>query len=223
VRRSLQIVLGRERGRVYPIDVGAFVVGRGSDCDIVLASEIVSRRHATIEVGLTSLNVTDLGSSNGTYINGARIVGEGVVVQGDVLLAGDVAMRLHGSTVPELPPLRPGVEAGTSTNLAGSLVEVPPATVLRYLAVIKKTGVLRLTSPPVESRVTFTRGHISAVVVSHKKRDPAPALTSMLRWRGTFDVGPPSTEDSNLLLGLDAVLPAIGSAARLSKPPAPKA
>lgn len=223
--RLLQILLGRERSRVYALEEGSYVVGRGDGSDLVVASDIVSRRHASIVVSATDVRVTDLESSNGTYINGSRVLGEGVAVEGDILLVGDVAMRLHGTKVPTLSALRPDAEPGSSMNLSGNLLEVPPPTLLRYLAVIKKTGVLQLTSPPIQSRITFTRGHIGEVLVDTRKtRDPIQALTAILRWKGTFDVGPPSNAGSSLLLGLDAVLPPVGSASRpsmLPKPPRP--
>ena len=222
--KHLQILLGRERSRVHAVEGGAYVVGRSSECDLVLASDIVSRRHATIAVGPVDIRVKDLGSSNGTYINGARVLGEGVAVLGDIILVGDVALRFHGTTVPALYPARPDFEPGTSFNLSGSLSEIPPATLLRYLAVIKKTGVVFLTSPPLTSRISFTRGHISEVLVDTRKtRDPIQALTAILRWRGAFEVGPSSPDaKANLLLGLDALLPPVGSASRPSMFPKPR-
>src|SRR5690606_31558467 len=101
---NLQVLLGRERGRVYALGGRTYVLGRGSDCDLVLASDIVSRRHATIAVTPTHLRVLDLGSSNGTFINGARIIGEGSVAPNDILMVGDVALRLCQGEAPELSP-----------------------------------------------------------------------------------------------------------------------
>lgn len=219
----LQIVLGRERGRIYPVAAGSYVLGRGSDSDIVLVSDIVSRRHARLDVDAGSVRITDVGSSNGTFINGARVLGEGYVKEGEVVLVGDVAMRLHGAIVPMLsehgrPSMDPNVPL--SANLSGALIEVPPATVLRYLAVVKKTGELIMTSPPLQGRIMFSRGHISEVLVDMRKtRDPIQALSAILRWKGMFEVGPPHDHSSTLLLGLDAVLPAVGSGARPSRLP----
>src|SRR5262245_2710977 len=79
VSMNLQILLGRERGRVVAVQAGTYIFGRGADSNVVLDSDIVSRTHAQITVGATDLRVTDLGSSNGTYINGARVLGEGIV------------------------------------------------------------------------------------------------------------------------------------------------
>jgi len=224
VRKHLQILLGRERARIYAVEGGAYVLGRSSECDLVLASDIVSRRHATIAIGPRDVRVRDLGSSNGTYINGARVVGDGLAGEGDIILVGDVALRLHGTMVPALLPPRPDAEPGTSFNLSGSLIEIPPATLLRYLAVIKKTGVLSLTSPPLTSRISLTRGHIGEVLVDTRKtRDPIQALTAILRWKGSFEVGSAALDvTTNRLLGLDAVLPAVGSRSRPSMIPPPR-
>ncbi|MCU0609809.1 MAG: FHA domain-containing protein [Chitinispirillaceae bacterium] len=53
------------------------VIGRAEECDIVLAEARVSRRHAIIEQNKSSHSyaITDLGSSNGTYVNNSRIAG----------------------------------------------------------------------------------------------------------------------------------------------------
>jgi len=231
----LQVLLGRERGRVYALEGGSYVAGRGADCDVILASDLVSRRHASLVVGPSDVKVADQGSSNGTFINGARVLGEGVVAQGAILLIGNVAMRLHGNDVPPIAPMgflfdrasRPEINAKSapkSPPLSGNLIEIPPSTILRYLGVAKADGVLLLTSPPLQSQITFARGHISEVVVDTRKtRDPIQALTAILRWKGTFELGPAPVETgaASLLLGLDAVLPAVGSQARPSMIPKP--
>lgn len=217
--KHLQVLLGRQRGRVYTLDRDSFVVGRDAACDLVLDSDIVSRRHARLAVD-ANVKVTDLESRNGTYIDGARVHGEGTVLDGNVLLVGDVALRLHSGPAPALSPTRPDVTPGSSVNLTGSLLEIPPATLLRYLAVIKKTGMLALTSPPLQAEISFTRGHISEVFVdSRKARSPLDTLTAVLRWKGVFEVCPPSTTTTTLLLGLDALIPGVGSSARPSLAP----
>lgn len=207
----LQVLLGKERGRVMVLDRGSYVVGRGDDCDIVLPSDLVSRTHARLVTGQRNdLVVADLESSNGTFVNGARIVGEITVFVGEILILGDIVCRVHAMAPPEL--------LQSSGMLAGSLTEVPPASVLRAIAVLKKTGVLNLTSPPLEARITFARGQIAQVVVDTRKtRDPIQALTAILRWKGVFDLEPLTTDaQPAALLGLDACIAPIGSAARPS-------
>lgn len=69
--------------RVYPIN-GAITVGRSSDCEISLAAAHLSRRHAQFTFREGELFVRDLESSNGTYLNGKRVV-EARVKRGDEL------------------------------------------------------------------------------------------------------------------------------------------
>lgn len=220
----LQTLRGRERGQVRTLSKGVTILGRGSDCDTVIQSDLVSRVHAQLTVG-DDVRATDLGSSNGTYVNGARVLGDAVVGPNDVLLVGDAAYRLHASLPPLLSSsgwvdaIRPA--PGVGINMSGSLVEVPPATVLRYFGVTKKSGTLMLSSPPLQGQISFARGHIREVLVGGRKtRDPIQALTAILRWRGLFELDPTFDESAaGPLLGLDAVLPAIGSNARPSMYP----
>jgi len=219
---QLQVVLGRERERVHSLGDGVWHLGRDAQNELALGSDLVSRRHARIVVQGGAASIADLGSRNGTYVNGARVLGEAAFALNDVLLVGDVALRVHGAVVSPLAPEAPRAAdaAVLPLHALGSLVEVPPATVLRYAAVVKKTGVLVLTSPPLEGRVAYTRGHVAEVLVGGRRtRDPIQALTVMLRWRGTFELDAPAASSSTLLLGLDAVLPAIGSHARPSSLP----
>lgn len=226
---QLQVLLGRERGRIYTVEAGTHIVGRGADATVVLDSTLVSRHHAGLVIGPGDIRITDLESSNGTFINGARVVGEGVAVPGDTLLIGDFPMRVYRTPAPALSPRnaadaiegRPArLPIGDTTLLEGGLLEVPPAVLLRYCAVLKKTGILELTSPPLRSSIGFVRGHISEVVVDTRRtRDPIQALTAILRWKGTFQLAPPRGNDASLLLGLDAVLPPVGTLARPSMLP----
>jgi hypothetical protein len=212
----LQVLLGKERGRVIPLAGGTYVFGRGNDSDVILPSDLVSRTHARVVAQASDLVVSDLESSNGTFVNGARIVGEMKVAIGDMLNVGDVVCRVYGA---EPKGLLPGAAPGM---IAGGLGEIPPAAVFRAIAVLKKTGALHMTSPPLEARITFARGQIAEVIVDTRKtRDPIQALTALLRWKGTFDLEPASEVQASALLGLDAVIPPVGSTARPSMIPRP--
>lgn len=80
------------------------VIGRGSDCNLRLSAPQVSRRHCFLRVGRDSVSVTDLDSSNGTYIDGARInAGKRCdVVDGAQLALGPIRFIIHmrAETVP---------------------------------------------------------------------------------------------------------------------------
>ncbi len=68
----LRGVSGPYFGRVVPVH-GRLTIGRGSECDLVLDEPEMSRKHATIEVGSGEIWLRDLGSANGTYVNGVQV------------------------------------------------------------------------------------------------------------------------------------------------------
>ena len=91
-------LLGRLRARLspraLPQRVGArLIIGRSSSCEIVLGDDTVSRRHAQLRFVDGRWLLRDLGSSNGTYVNG-RLVTEAEVRAGDVVHLGGCRLRL---------------------------------------------------------------------------------------------------------------------------------
>lgn len=76
------------------------LIGRGASADLTIADAAVSRHHAEVEVTAGGLRVRDLGSANGTFINGARI-SEGHLRPGDTLTIGRPAFRLVDPESPE--------------------------------------------------------------------------------------------------------------------------
>jgi len=75
---------------------GRYVIGRGDDADIKLVVPSISRRHAELTVANGGVSVRDLGSHNGTRLNGAQI-GEPTVVQvGDSLGLANLVLRIEG-------------------------------------------------------------------------------------------------------------------------------
>jgi pSer/pThr/pTyr-binding forkhead associated (FHA) protein len=69
----LTVVRGRNAGTQYILSAATTVLGRSSDCDIVLDDSAVSRRHAEIRRGETGFILADRGSLNGTYLNRAPV------------------------------------------------------------------------------------------------------------------------------------------------------
>src|SRR6185437_12644750 len=80
----------------------ALVVGRAPTSDIPVIDPTISRRHAEVELTESGVTVRDLGSSNGTFLNGTR-VHTAVVNPGDLLTFGKVAFRLQ-QIAPAHPP-----------------------------------------------------------------------------------------------------------------------
>ena len=74
---------------------GPVIVGRAPGADIVIGASYVSGRHARFNLMGSNLFVEDLGSTNGTAVNG-RLIAEPVALRdGDVVNVGDVAMRVR--------------------------------------------------------------------------------------------------------------------------------
>jgi pSer/pThr/pTyr-binding forkhead associated (FHA) protein len=70
---KLVIQTGKKAGKVYRLRAAETVLGRKSDCDLVIACADVSRRHCLLTFRDGFLSVEDIGSVNGTYVNGGRI------------------------------------------------------------------------------------------------------------------------------------------------------
>ena len=72
------------------------VIGRSPDCDVVLASDSVSRQHAELVAHGDNWSVRDLGSRNGTFVNGKRAEGVVPLREGDLIRIGTVELIFRG-------------------------------------------------------------------------------------------------------------------------------
>jgi FHA domain/FhaA, N-terminal domain len=79
--------------REYPVRIASVRIGRGSDNDLVLADARVSRQHGLLSARQGGLVYTDLGSSNGSFVNAGR-VREVALGPGDVLRLGDTTVTI---------------------------------------------------------------------------------------------------------------------------------
>lgn len=88
-QRPVVIVLdGSEAGR--RVAVGQrLLIGRSSRCDLTLAEQLVSRTHAEIVADTRGVTVLDLGSANGTFVNGAQVEAPVALADGDTVRFGE--------------------------------------------------------------------------------------------------------------------------------------
>jgi pSer/pThr/pTyr-binding forkhead associated (FHA) protein len=72
---ELKLVLakGEPKGKVIDIAKSPAVIGREPECDVVIASPKVSRKHCRIEITGNAVSLSDLGSANGTFVNGKKV------------------------------------------------------------------------------------------------------------------------------------------------------
>ncbi len=123
----LQVVRGRSANTTLKLSDGVTSVGRHDDCWIRIKSSQVSRRHCEIFESGGKLTIRDLGSSNGTYVNGKRVLGQQALTPGDEVTLGAVTLRVAklGQAAPAAPKA-PSVSKPKAGDTA--VVEAIPAS-----------------------------------------------------------------------------------------------
>lgn len=92
---ALRFIAGRYKGGEFPLRPNReIIIGRGSEFDMVLDEDMVSRRHAKISTFHGRLILEDLGSTNGSFVNGQRLSGSTSLNVGDKVLIGTSIMEL---------------------------------------------------------------------------------------------------------------------------------
>jgi pSer/pThr/pTyr-binding forkhead associated (FHA) protein len=91
---SLHILSGTPERRVTPLEVGTYVLGRGSQANVQIPSREISRKHAQIIVQEDEILLQDCGSANGTMLNGRRITLE-KLKHGDQITVANVTLELR--------------------------------------------------------------------------------------------------------------------------------
>ena len=101
---TLRVMSGNDQGKVIELNRPTTSVGRGADQMLVIADIAVSRRHLQIQMTPTGYRMQDMGSPNGTMVNGKRVA-EVQLMDGDQIELGNSLLRF------EHPPSRPQPEA----------------------------------------------------------------------------------------------------------------
>lgn len=69
----LRILSGQQSGQTWPLKLGSHTIGRGPQCSVKIANPGISKEHAKIDVLPDKVIITDLGSRNGTFVNGVQV------------------------------------------------------------------------------------------------------------------------------------------------------
>lgn len=129
--RKLKFVAGKYEGGEFRLPAeGEVVIGRGADLPVVLVEDMVSRRHAKLTITPQKVKIEDLGSTNGTFVNGERIK-RIEVHEGDRILIGTSIMKLISVEVAAGAPAKtPGRSAAPtlppSSGATGRFATIPP-------------------------------------------------------------------------------------------------
>ena len=82
-------------GSQHLLSAGRNIIGRDIDVDVRIDSAGVSRKHAVITIVGANASIDDLGSKNGTYLNGARVLSSMPLNDGDEIRLGSAVFRLR--------------------------------------------------------------------------------------------------------------------------------
>lgn len=128
---SIRILSGNQKGQSFQLKAGRNIIGRMPNCDIVLTAQGISKEHAQIEVQSNGFLITDIGSRNGTFVNGVQIrhkeiqPGERVSVYDvifDIVPTAKLQNRTNAPTVRGAPPqLQNDVFAQAANAYQGNL------------------------------------------------------------------------------------------------------
>jgi serine phosphatase RsbU (regulator of sigma subunit)/pSer/pThr/pTyr-binding forkhead associated (FHA) protein len=119
---SLVFLAGPIAGRRYKLGDGEYVIGRRSDCQIFVPDMRVSRQHARLIRNGDGWTLEDLGSNNGTYINGQRLEVATVLRHDDEIMIANNKIRVEAQDFPSSDKSGDVPSAVTIVDVSGSAV-----------------------------------------------------------------------------------------------------
>jgi pSer/pThr/pTyr-binding forkhead associated (FHA) protein len=210
-RFALRFISGKYQGGEYPLAEGQeIVIGRSSELDMVLVEEMVSRKHARIALADGTISIEDLGSTNGTFVNGEKVQ-QGTLREGDRVLIGtnilkvvaaaqdeEARANLKAMAVGRVTAKQQQTRASEEApRMSGILEEIPLPDLLQLFGTSRKAGVLVLRSAGREGRIYLNDGRIRfAEFEGVPGVPPLKVLYRMLGWQtGSFALDPPVTRE----------------------------
>ncbi len=216
-RYILKFISGKYQGGEFALEMNKeLIIGRSSELEMVLIEDMVSRHHAKITTTDDEIFIEDLGSTNGTFVNGEKIT-KTKLKEGDRILIGTSIIKLVSEDVdanqPPPPPSgiadisvevkpQPQVSStvskrvqsshtqhGSSGVLSGQINVVPLPDLLQLFGASKKTGGLFITTPGgTEGCIYLRDGRVYGAVINGNFDVPVEkAFYRIICWQqGTF-------------------------------------
>ena len=204
----LRFISGKYQGGEFPIiPEKQIIVGRSSDLDMVLVEDMVSRKHARISMQADQIWIEDLGSTNGTFVNGEKIKrarlkeGDRVLIGTSILkvIAGEGAVRADSTDAKaNLENVAAARRTTSNRTMSGSIEEVPLPDLLQLFGTSKKSGVLVVRTESDDVGKIFMRKGVIYFASINDLEDvpPMKSIFRMLTWqKGLFDLDPPDERE----------------------------
>src|ERR1700733_4707151 len=201
----LRFISGKYQGGEFPVAAEKqILIGRSSDLDMVLVEDMVSRKHARIGMQGDQIWIEDLGSTNGTFVNGEKIK-RARLKEGDRVLIGTSILKLIAGDAPrdgmdakrELENVAQARRTNQQRTMSGSIDEVPLPDLLQLFGTSKKSGVLVIRTEDDVGRIYLKKGSIAFAIINDLDDvQPLKSLYRMLTWqKGLFDLDPPDERE----------------------------
>lgn len=203
---ALRFISGKYQGGEFPLVPGKeIVIGRSGDLDMVLAEDMVSRRHARILFQGDDIFIEDLSSTNGTFVNGEKVrrarlrEGDRVLVGTSILkvVYSDAAATTGEQARRDMADLASHRRASQVRSMSGSIQEIPLPDLLQLLGTSKKTGVLVIRTEEDIGKIFLRKGDLYFASINDiDEIPPLKCLFRMLTWQeGLFDLEPPDDRE----------------------------
>lgn len=202
---ALRFISGKYQGGEFPLpENGEIVIGRSSELDMVLVEDMVSRRHAKITATAGQIYLQDLGSTNGSFVNGEKVK-RARLNEGDRILIGTSIIKVvatEGSASIDqakanLEDVAAAKRSAQVRTMTGSIAEVPLPDLLQLFAASKKSGVLVVRTESSNGKVYLDKGRVVyATINDNFDVSPVKSFYRILTWSdGTFDMEPPEPRE----------------------------
>lgn len=206
---ALKFISGKYQGGEFPLKADKqIVIGRSSELDMVLVEDMVSRKHAKIMIANGAITIEDLGSTNGTFVNGEKVK-QARLKEGDRILIGTSILKLvqQGAdagyvdehVVKQKLEEAAAAQAAKSTktsSMTGKIEEIPLPDLLQLFHTSKKNGVLVITSDR-EAKIYLRQGRVYyAVIDDNHNLGPQKSFNRIIIWEhGDFELRPADNQE----------------------------
>ena len=200
---ALKFISGKYQGGEFPLkNDKQIIIGRSSELDMVLVEDMVSRKHAKIVVTGGKVTIEDLGSTNGTFVNGEKVK-QARLKEGDRILIGTSILKLVTSTASaettdaqvkaqlEQAAAAAASRQSKSSSMTGKIEEVPLPDLLQLFQTSKKNGMLVVRNEH-EGRIYMRQGKVFyAVIDQNHDLGPQKSFFRIITWeQGDFELAP---------------------------------